>query len=36
MTARTPFLAHEADLPPLASRYVGVESLPDFFVRLTK
>lgn len=28
MTANTPFLAHEADLPPLASRYVGVESLP--------
>lgn len=28
MAAHTPFLAHEADLTPLASRYVGVESLP--------
>lgn len=28
MAAHTPFLAGEADLPPLASRYVPVESLP--------
>lgn len=28
MTAHTPFLAHEATLLPLASRYVGVEALP--------
>jgi anti-sigma factor ChrR (cupin superfamily) len=28
MTAHTPFLANEADLAPLASRYLDVESLP--------
>lgn len=28
MTAQTPFLAHEATLAPLASRYVEVEALP--------
>lgn len=28
MNARTPFLAHESNLGPLASRYVGVDSLP--------
>jgi anti-sigma factor ChrR (cupin superfamily) len=28
MSAHTPFLEHEAALGPLASRYVGVESLP--------
>ncbi|MDP3857124.1 MAG: cupin domain-containing protein [Stagnimonas sp.] len=28
MTAHTPFLAHEASLAPLASRYVDVDALP--------
>jgi len=28
MTAQTPFLAHEATLGPLASRYVDVDRLP--------
>ena len=28
MALHTPFLAHEADLAPLSSRYVDVESLP--------
>jgi anti-sigma factor ChrR (cupin superfamily) len=28
MAANTPFLAHEATLAPLDSRYVGVETLP--------
>ena len=28
MTAQTPFLAHESQLAPLASRYVEVQSLP--------
>lgn len=28
MAAHTPFLANEAALPPLASRYLDVESLP--------
>lgn len=28
MTAHTPFLAHEASLTPLSSRYLNVEALP--------
>ena len=28
MTAHTPFLAGESELPPLASRYISVEALP--------
>lgn len=28
MTAQTPFLAHESQLAPLASRYVEIQSLP--------